>query len=233
MATTSAWLDALTQERPAIGRSSTADRVADVLRTQITEGALRPRTRLSEAQIGEALGVSRNTLREAFRLLGYERLVVHEFNRGVFVRSLTAADVRDLYAFRRVVEVGAVAQYDVERADLSDVRRAVEDGDRAARDGEWVRLGTADIHFHRAIAALGGSARVDEAMGQVLAELRLVFGVMVDPRAFHEPYLPQNREILGLLAAGERGAAGDALVGYLDRAERQLLDAFDEGGRGR
>lgn len=226
VATSSEWLTALADERGTIDRSSTATRVASVLRAQITEGALRPSTRLSEAHIGEALGVSRNTLREAFRLLGHERLVVHEFNRGVFVRSLTADEVRDLYAFRRIVEIGAVAQSVT--PDLAEMRAAVEDGERAAREGEWVDLGTADIHFHRAVAALSGSARIDEAMGQVLAELRLVFSVMADPRAFHEPYLAENRTILDLLADGRAAGAADRLADYLDRAEQQLLTALED-----
>ena len=75
--TTSDWLQELRAEAPRLGRASTAGRVADVLRTRITEGSLAPGTRLSEEDIGAALGVSRNTLREAFRLLGHERLLVH------------------------------------------------------------------------------------------------------------------------------------------------------------
>lgn len=50
--------------------------------------------------MAEALGVSRKTLREAFRLLAHERLVVHEPHRGVAVRTLDAADI---YAIRRLV----------------------------------------------------------------------------------------------------------------------------------
>ncbi len=41
----------------------------DILRSRISEGYFPPGTRLSEDSIGGALGVSRNTLREAFRLL--------------------------------------------------------------------------------------------------------------------------------------------------------------------
>ena len=90
------WVAALEAQREQMGRASATDKVADALRTRIIEGDLRPGVRLSEERIGRALGVSRNTLREAFHLLGHEGLVVREFNRGVFVRSLGATDVRDL-----------------------------------------------------------------------------------------------------------------------------------------
>ena len=74
-------------DRDLLGRSSTADRVAELLRTHIAEGHLLPGARLPEDAIGQALGVSRNTLREAFRLLTHEKLLSHALNRGVFVRT--------------------------------------------------------------------------------------------------------------------------------------------------
>ncbi len=98
----------LADDRALLGRTSTAERVADVLRTRIAEGRFAPGVRLSEDGIGGALGVSRNTLREAFRLLTHERLLVHELNRGVFVRVLTADDVADIHRVRRLVECAVV-----------------------------------------------------------------------------------------------------------------------------
>jgi DNA-binding GntR family transcriptional regulator len=238
--TTTDWLEDLRRERSDLGRASTAGRVADVLRTRITEGHLRPGTRLSEEDIGTALGVSRNTLREAFRLLGHERLLVHEFNRGVFVRRLTVADVRDLYQVRRILECGAVRRA-AERlgtepspsgtwADLlAPVRAAVEEGESAASRDEWVGVGTANMHFHQAVADLAQSPRVTETMDHLLAELRLVFHVMDAPQAFHEAYLPGNRAILQQLAAGDLAGAESALAAYLDTAEAQLVEAYAAG----
>lgn len=238
--TTTDWLEELRSERPDLGRASTAGRVADVLRTRITEGHLPPGTRLSEEDIGAALGVSRNTLREAFRLLGHERLLVHEFNRGVFVRRLTVDDVRDLYQVRRILECGAVRRVaerlaadpsmTVRWADLlAPVRAAVAEGESAAEHDEWVAVGTANMHFHQAVADLAQSPRVTEAMHHLLAELRLVFHVMDAPQAFHQAYLPENRAILERLTAGDLAGAESAIAAYLDTAEAQLVDAYATG----
>src|SRR5919197_3921789 len=97
-------LTGLADDRALLGRTSTAERVADILRGRIADGFFPPGTRLSEDSIGGALGVSRNTLREAFRLLTHERLLSHELNRGVFVRKLSVQDVVDLYRVRKIVE---------------------------------------------------------------------------------------------------------------------------------
>ena len=218
----------LEADRALLGRTSTADRVADILRTRIAEGFFPPGTRLAEDSIGGALGISRNTLREAFRLLTHERLLSHELNRGVFVRKLRVQDVVDLYRVRRLVECAAVRAVGPPPPDLRLAEQAVTDGEDAVRRQDFQALGTANMHFHQALAGLAGSPRVDELMRGVTAELRLVFHIMGDPRRFHEPYLVRNREILSALQAGEGAAAESLLDMYLDAAERQIVDAYTE-----
>jgi DNA-binding GntR family transcriptional regulator len=215
----------LERDRTRLDRASTAERVADVLRDRISAGSFPPGTRLSEDRITAALGVSRNTLREAFRLLAHDRLVVHELNRGVFVRRLTAADLVDLYQVRRVVESAALR---LPAPDLRRVAAAVEQGEQAAAADDWATVATADLRFHCELAALARSRRLDELMRRVVAELRLAFHVMDDAAAFHGPYLRRNRTILRLLEAGRTDAAERELHTYLDEAERQLLGSFQD-----
>lgn len=223
-ATTADAFSALESHRGVLARSSTAERVAGIIRERITDGSLAPGSRLPEDAVGSALGVSRNTLREAFRLLVHEGLAVAEFNRGVFVRRLTNDDVVDLYRVRRLVECAAVRRAaEVGEQALATMRRAVADGEQAAADGRWPEVGTANMRFHQAIVALAGSARLDEFMRQVSAELRLAFHVMDNPRAFHEPFLHRNRELAALIEAGDGAGAERQLADYLDDAERLLL----------
>lgn len=218
-------LNELKSDRARLDRASTAERVADVLRERISDGSLPPGVRLSEDRLATALGVSRNTLREAFRLLAHDRLVVHELNRGVFVRRLTADDLADLYRVRWVVESAALR---LPVPDLARVAAAVEQGERAAAADDWGAVATADLRFHAELAALARSSRLDELMRRVLAELRLAFHVMDTAAAFHEPYLHRNRTILQLLEAGRSEEAEQELHSYLVEAERQLLGAFQD-----
>ncbi|MBB5077899.1 GntR family transcriptional regulator [Nonomuraea endophytica] len=216
----------LERERSRLGRTSTAERVADILRDRIIEGFFEPGQRLSEESISEALGVSRNTLREAFRLLGHERLLDHRLNRGVFVRVLSAEDVADLYRVRRVLQDAAVRRRPTGAA-LAVIREAVADAERSAAADDWRGVGTANIRFHQALVAMNGSPRLDETMRQLLAELRLVFHVMKNPRTFHEPFVELNRKLLELIEAGRTDEAAGFLADYLDHAERLLVRAYD------
>lgn len=216
----------LADDRVLLGRTSTAERVADILRNRIAEGYFPPGARLSEESIGGALGVSRNTLREAFRLLTHERLLVHELNRGVFVRVLAVGDVDDIYRTRRLVECAVVRGLGQPPFAVAGLAAAVAEGEAAARADDWTGVSTANIHFHRELVALAGSARTDELMRGVLAELRLAFHVVDDPRALHEPYLRRNREILDALRTGERASAERLLARYLDDSRTRVTAAY-------
>ncbi|MBO8190979.1 GntR family transcriptional regulator [Streptomyces oryzae] len=222
-------LDELGDDRKLLGRTSTAERVAGILRTRIIEGGFQPGMRLAEEGIGNALGISRNTLREAFRLLTHERLLVHELNRGMFVRKLTVEDLEDLYRVRRLVECATLHQLAAPpypAAAMSAMESAVAAGRRAAAEQRWRDLGTANMHFHQGLVELAESPRTDEMMRGVLAELRLVFQVMENPRRFHEPYLPRNEEILDALRRGDASGAERLLAVYLDDSRRQLAEEY-------
>ncbi|MDQ1717256.1 MAG: hypothetical protein QOE71_1776 [Pseudonocardiales bacterium] len=217
----------LANERPRLARLGTAERVTEILREQIAAGLFPPGTRLSEESIGEALGVSRNTLRESFRLLGHENLVAHELNRGVFVRVLTAEDVVDLYQLRQIIESSALEI--AGRAgplELGPVIAAVEQAEAAGADGRWDEVATLDLQFHQEIVALAQSPRLDELMRRLLAELRLAFHVMHGSQEFHEPYLVRNRKMVTLLRRKKLDQAVQELRAYLEDAQRELLSAF-------
>jgi DNA-binding GntR family transcriptional regulator len=97
-------------EAPVRSSISAAELVQSDLRWQITEGRLIPGDRLVDAALAERYGVSRNTVRDALRLLTADGLVVSIRNAGSSVRSLKTDDVRDIYTGRRLVEGAAVTQ---------------------------------------------------------------------------------------------------------------------------
>ena len=221
-------VDSLAAVRSQAPRTSLTEWVADALREEVVEGRLRPGSRLPEQRICTALKVSRNTVREAMSQLVAERVLVREPHRGVFVARPDRAAIRDVYRARRVIEPGAVREAEVDSAGLQAVRDAVEEGRAALADGQWDDLASANQHFHRALVALAGSSRLDQQMGLLLAEMRLVFHGMSGVRGFHEPYLAGNARIHELLESGNRAAAADAVVEYLREAEEHLLAGYPE-----
>jgi DNA-binding GntR family transcriptional regulator len=206
-----------------LDRSSMAERVADLLRELIMQGDLPPGTPLREHDLVGELEVSRNTLREAFRLLSRERLVVYHIHRGVAVRQLTDGDVHDVYRTRAPLELMAI-EYSAtaEPGALAELDALAKEGEAAAAAADWKRVATGNIHFHQALVDMIGSERISSFFRSINAELRLAFGMVDDQAQFHSPFVPRNRRIAELLLRGDRVTAAQELREYLDEAERLI-----------
>ena len=202
------------------------ERIAEEIRSQLVNGALTPGQRLSEAALSESLEISRNTLREVFRMLTKEGLLVHEPNKGVSVAVPSMASIIDIYRVRRMIECQALAQAYPMHPALSLMREAVETAKLLRGEENWSEVGTANMAFHKAIVALADSERLNEMFSHLLAELRLAFGLLRDPHFLHAPYVDMNQKILQLFENGKPKEAAEELSTYLVHSERIILAAY-------
>lgn len=96
---------------------------------------------MGEAELAKELGVSRGPLREAMQRLTQEGLLISIRNRGLFVITMTEAEVRDMYVARTAVERAAsevILQKDGKliAARLLEIVKAM---DKAAKKATWMR----------------------------------------------------------------------------------------------
>lgn len=207
-------------------RASTAQTVASVLRSQIAAGRILPGVQLREERIATSLEVSRNTVREAFRLLSQERLVEHAMHRGVFVRVIGPGEIRDIYRTRQLVEPLGLRAAAEDPATLANVGSLLAQARASAAQGDWDAVGTADIGFHRQLVAACDSVHLSTMFEGLLAELRLAFLRLADPQGLHEPFLARNQAILELLERSDVDGATTQMHDYLAAAEDRLLRAL-------
>ena len=202
------------------------DRTAELIRQKIVKGEFSPGQRLSEAALSESLEISRNTLREVFRLLTKEGLIKHEPNRGVFVAIPSIASIIDIYRVRRLIECQALGQAYPRHPAKKHLREAVDMALRCRDAGYWQGVGTANMEFHMAIVELADSERLNVMFSHILAELRLAFGLMNDPEFLHAPYVDMNAKIVDLFEAGKPQEASAMLNEYLVHSERIVLATY-------
>ncbi|WP_064685348.1 GntR family transcriptional regulator [Rhizobium bangladeshense] len=210
--------------------SALASRLAEEIRDKLIAGELKPGQRLSEAALSAGLDVSRNSLREAFRLLTKEGLLRHEPNRGVFVATPSMASIIDIYRVRRVIECQALAKAYPNHPAVARMRAAVTRAKLAREAKDWGMVGSENMVFHAAIVDLADSHRLNTFYAQIAAELRLSFGLLSDPELLHAPYVDLNAAILEKLEAGRTAEASAALEAYLMQSERTVLAAFSRIG---
>jgi DNA-binding GntR family transcriptional regulator len=206
-----------------IRRSSTSEQVADAMRRMILRGELAPGTPLREVPLAESIGISRNTVREAVRVLARQGLVTHSMHRGAMVTRLSEQDVADLYRVRRALETQAIdASAEATPEQLAGLGEAVQALERAAADGDWDRMVDADWSFHEHLVGFLGSRRLDSFFDTIQAELRLCLSIL--DRADDDPddLVAEHRELRDLLLAGERHRCREVLCSRLDDSELRL-----------
>jgi len=205
---------------------SLTDTVAESIRQKLIHGELRAGQRLSEAALSEQLEISRNTLREVFRILIKEGLLHHAPNRGVSVVVPSIADIIDIYRVRRLIECQALAQAWPRHPAHKRMEQAVHQAREAREAGNWLDVGSANMAFHAGIVALADSERLSAMFADVAAELRLAFGLLDDPEYLHAPYMEQNAHLLDLFSEGKTQLAAQTLEGYLNQSERMVLAVY-------
>jgi DNA-binding GntR family transcriptional regulator len=204
-----------------------AERSADAIRELIVTGRMNPGQRLSEQAVSDSLDVSRNTLREAFRILVHEGLLVRRPNAGVAVARPTLADIVDIYRVRRLIEVPVLAAGDPTHPGARAMRDAVDAALAARLGGDWRDIAAANMRFHSGIVALAGSPRLDRVHANLSAELRLSFGLLGDNGAFFDGFVDRNAGLLRRFLAGDADGAAADLNRYLMDSERVLQAMVD------
>ncbi len=119
-----------------------AESVAGHMRDLLIAGEFQPSQKLSEQQVAAQFGISRNTLREVFRLLTSQRLLEYIPNRGVFVAAPDEAAVIDIYRVRLVIQRSAVQSAVKSHPALRKMREEVERGRQFGLKQEWRQVGT-------------------------------------------------------------------------------------------
>jgi DNA-binding GntR family transcriptional regulator len=206
----------------ALKRRASADLIAAGVRDRILAGDLVPGDALREAELAEAFGVARNTVREGLRLLTQGGLATYEMHRGVTVRRHTAAEVAAVFEVRAIIEEAAARRAGtLEAGEAARLRRAMEDSESADAVGDVKGVLTANLEFHRELVRLLGNPKLDDIFNQLLAELRLILTPL--DRDVGGAWLGRNRELFDLLVDGDAATFRSRLQRYLEDSRRDVV----------
>ncbi|UUV28468.1 FadR family transcriptional regulator [Amycolatopsis roodepoortensis] len=156
----------------------------DHLRTMIDSGRLPAGSRLpAERALCEQLGISRGSLRQALRVLDSIGYVQVRPGSGTYVRENLDEQplrgwfseheqlVEKLFDLRTTVEPTLAERLALDHTPrvLERLAGTVEEMDRAAADGDMLRVIAADAEFHRVIAENAGNDDVTDLLRSVLS----------------------------------------------------------------
>lgn len=188
-------------------------RISKMLADRIISGAIEAGARLRQDHVAEEFGASHVPVREAFRLLESQGLVVSEPRRGVRVAGFTLEEVREVAEMRAALEALALrnAFPHMTKAILDTAEDANRAGDRARDVHAWE---DANRNFHRIILTPCGMPRLLKTIDDLqTASARFLFSGW---RAEWEaPTDRDHRAILDALRAGQADVAASVLARHV------------------
>lgn len=211
-----------------IARLTLPEAAAERLRTLIIEGVLLPGAKLNERELCEQLGVSRTPLREAFRMLAGDGLLVQLPNRGAQVVALSREDARHAFEMMGVLEgfAGELAAARVTQDDIAGLRILQVDMEAAhARDDlpTYYRINRA---IHDAINTMAGNPVLTQTYRTLNARLHALRFRSNFNRAKWDQAVAEHRSMIEALAARDGAALRDLLVRHLRAKQQAVLETM-------
>lgn len=219
------------------------DEAIGKIKQMITEGRLRPGDRLPpEKELGESLGLSRNSLREAIKALEVIRVLDVRRGDGTYVTSLEPhlllevvsfvadlqhdASVLDVFAVRRVLEPAAAAMAVPHTSDddIVHLRSLLADVDGTASVDELVAH---DVVFHRYVNQLCGNGYLASLLDNLSTQtLRArAWRALTEENAV-EQTLSEHRAIVDALEARDAALVASQVTVHVAGVARWLQNAL-------
>jgi DNA-binding GntR family transcriptional regulator len=217
----------------AIARSTLPQVAAERLRALIVEGVLEPGARLNERELSEQLGVSRTPLREAFRLLAAEGLLLQMPNRGVQVVTLSREDVRHAFEVMASLEglAGELAATRVTEADLDELKGLQDDLETAHRRLDLPAYYRVNRAIHDRLNSIAANPVLSQTYATLNARLHALRFRSNLNRAKWDRAVAEHRSMLAALAARDGAALRDLLVRHLHAKLQAVLETMKGQGK--
>lgn len=208
---------------PQASRRSLVDTAIELMRKQIEGGAWKVGERIPKEQdLADGLGVSRNTVREAIRVLSHAEVLEVRQGDGTYVRldvdpaevmrRVSRSSLRDHFELRAMLETEAarLAARNRSTADVDHLRQLLttrgEQHDHAERD----IFVDADLAFHAEVARVSGNGALAELYRYFSSAVRSSIRSVLDEADLPEPHLHAHIAIVDAIEQRDGTAAAEA-----------------------
>jgi len=191
--------------RPILPEPDLSERIHDAVLEAICSGELKAGARITQEELANQFGVSRQPVLQAMMLLRREGFLIDAGRKGVCVAPLDMQQVRNLYVVRAALDGAAArlaaANYTPELAHRG--RLLLDVGRRAGSGGNVPAAIEADIDFHLFVYEASGNPLIGETAQPHWQHLRRVMAAALSEGDLRVSVWDEHEGILRALEAGQ------------------------------
>ena len=150
--------------------------IANTIREAIQNGTYSLGDRLVELTLSQELGVSQNTIRDAFHILEQEGWVNKIPRHGVYIPTFTTAEAQEIYALWEAVENLAIgwAISNIPEVERQRLRETLINAEYQADHNNWIHANYALRHLHTVIAIHANAPRTQQILSRIHNQTHLL-----------------------------------------------------------
>ncbi|WP_045679635.1 GntR family transcriptional regulator [Martelella endophytica] len=216
---------------------SLTDKAYRRIRENIVERSLEPGHDFTEAELAKNLEMSKTPVREALGRLQMEGFVQAIPRRGYMVTPLHMSSIRDLFAFRALVdgEAAALAARKISTEQSDELKALLEASEQSAPRArpdatEIARMILIDNAFHEIIAIASRNERLHRCIVGVLREFERFYHIEASHPEFYGSDFVGHTDVYAAIAAGDPETARVTMHAHLESSRQVLIKGITEGG---
>lgn len=188
----------------------------------VQAGDLRPGDRVRETDVAERFSLSRTPVRDALRRLEADGIIEHRPRQGAVVRSLSRAEVVELYEMRLVLERTAaeMAAKHAARAEIDELRDL---NTTIAACTDPAKAAAINQHFHACIYLAARNRFLMDAARALNNALMLLGPTTLADEDRISTVTAQHTSMIDAIDARDQEAAGAAAEAHLQTSLRYRL----------
>ena len=211
--------------RPEAPAPQLKDQAYEAIRHHIITCRFAPGEKLNEAQVAEALGLSRMPVRHALARLRLEGLVTIRPRKGIEVRPIDPAELLQIIEARTVNEchVARLAAGHFGAQDAAAMRAVLSDTEKALKRRDTEAMMLLDKTFHDIIARASGNTVFSDILGNLHDRAVRFWFISLDEQGHQRSVLREHRAIFEALAAHDPDAAEEAMARHIEAFRRNVM----------
>ena len=201
----------------------------------IIDRTLLPGQRVTQNELAERLGVSRQPVSHALHLLHRQGLLADSGRRGFEVTQLDPERIRQLYEVRGSIDAlaarTAAKRVKTDAAGRAELEAALRAGRSIDRTTPLARLVALDVDFHSAIYRLAGNPVIEETIAPQWPHMRRSMAIVLSELDYRQSAWSEHEAIAAAIFTGDARAAETAASAHAQTAGRRTeerLRAIDE-----
>lgn len=198
------------------------------IKEKIMDGIYKPSQKLTESELSEVIGVSRNTVKKALLKLEQENLVTLEENKGATITSFTLDEIINYLEIRESLEgliarTAAINMNDDKLKQLEETLVKMNDFQSKNKLDDYSKC---NHQFHNIIYEASTNQQAVAMVKKIKTQLqRLQIKTVLVPGRLDDSYKEHNK-ILNALQARDGKWAEDAVKFHVSKVRKTIEDNY-------